>query len=73
MSKRIANTKDKTARFGRVRIGWRKHRMLSSLEKQQEQEYQDKLDDKARQKFAFFARRVKTMIPKKFLRRYQIR
>ena len=73
MSKRVANTKDDTARFGRVRIGWKKHRMLSTLEKQLERDNEGKLDEMAKAKLAHYAAKVKAIIPKQFLRRYQIR
>lgn len=71
MSKRVANTRAKTARNGRVRIGWRKRRMLSLLEKQEEQARLGKLTDEAKEKFRAFKRHVKRLIPKQLFRRSQ--
>ena len=74
MSKRVANCRGKTtARFGKVWIGWKKHRMLSALEKGYERDEAGKLDEIAKQKLAHYATKVKRLIPKQFLRRYQIR
>lgn len=72
MSKRKAK-RPKPARFGRVRIGWKKHNMLLALERQQKRNDEDKLDEIAKQKLAYYAAKVKKLIPKQFLRRYQIR
>lgn len=72
MSKRRSK-RPKPARFGKVHIGWKKHNMLLSLERAQKQDDEGKLDEKAKQKLAHYTKRVKTIIPKQFLRRYQIR
>ena len=74
MPKRVANCRGRTtARFGRVYIGWKKYKMLSTLEKQQKRDDAGKLDEIAKQKLAHYAAKVKKLIPKQFLRRYQIR
>ncbi len=74
MSKRVANCRGRTtSRFGKVWIGWKKHRMLSTLEKTYERDEAGKLDEVAKQKLAHYAAKVKKLIPKQFLRRYQIR
>ena len=74
MSKRVANCRgNSTARFGRLRIGWKKHKMLSTLEKQQKRDDAGDLEEVAKQKLAHYAAKVKKLIPKQFLRRYQIR
>ena len=74
MSKRVANCRGRgTARFGRVYIGWKKHKMLSTLEKQQKRDDAGDLEEVAKQKLAHYAAKVKKLIPKQFLRRYQIR
>ena len=71
MSKRVANTKERTARNGRIRIGWRKRRMLTMLDKQEEQARMGKLDDEAKEKFEAFKKQVRRLIPKQILRRAQ--
>lgn len=71
MSKRVANTRATTARNGRVRIGWRKKRMLTILENQQEQLALGKLDDAAKAAFDTFKNKARQILPKKFLRRVQ--
>ena len=71
MSKRIANTKENTARFGRIRIGWRKRRMLSQIEKMEELDRMEKLKEKAKQKFETLKAKAMKIIPKKLLLRHQ--
>lgn len=71
MSKRVANTRSMTARNGRIRIGWKKRRMLSILEKQEEQLALGQLNDKAKEALSAFRAKVKSILPKKFLRRAQ--
>ena len=71
MSKRVANTTSRTARNGRVRLGWRKQRMLSVLEQQEQQLRMGKLDEAAKEAFDKFKETVQRMVPKQFLRRAQ--
>ena len=72
MPKRLANCRGfTTARFGRIRIGYWKSRMLSQVEKMDELDRMGELDDTAKQKFAELKVRVKQVIPKVFLRRHQ--
>lgn len=71
MSKRVANTRSRTARNGRVRIGWRKRRMLSILEKQEEQLALGKLVGEAKVALAAFRKKVASIVPKRFLPRTQ--
>lgn len=71
MSKRVANTRAKTARNGRVRIGWRKRRALTIMEQQAEQARMGFLDEMATAAFNSFAAKVRSMVPKRFLPRVQ--
>jgi len=72
MSKRVANTKERTARFGRIRIGWRKHRMLRQFENLQDID-KSEITEEGKAAFAEFSKTIRSMIPKKFLRRSQNR
>jgi hypothetical protein len=71
MSKRVANTTARTARNGRVRIGWRKRRMLEMYEQQKDQLSLGKLDEAATEAFNAFKQQIRKMLPKRFLRRAQ--
>ncbi len=74
MPKRLCNSRGRTqARFGRIRIGWHKQRMLSQMEKMDEQLAMGKMEDEAKEKFLRFKERVKSIIPKEILRRHQSR
>lgn len=78
MSKRVANCRPKsdrrkTARYGRIRIGWRKARMLAQLDKIQDAADLKKLDEDQKSGFEAYKERVKAVIPKALLRRHQAR
>ena len=74
MSKRIANCRGKTtARFGRIRIGHWKRRMLEQMDTLAEADAMGKLEAEAKEKLENLKTRVKAIIPKKVLRRHQSR
>ena len=77
MSKRVGNNKKvglhSPARYGRVRIGFHKRRMLDMLSKTEEQLAMGKLDEKAKAKFADFKANLRKLIPARLLNRYQSR
>ena len=72
MSKRVANTRShRNARFGRVRIGWKKTRMMTQLSKLTKEHEAGSMDEKAESMFQDFKHRVKQVVSKKLLRRSQ--
>jgi hypothetical protein len=78
MSKRICNKKGRVgARFGRVRIGWKKKRILSELEKINKAEQEGNLEEKVQEGFNTFKDYAKTQLkrfyPKDMMRRHQAR
>ena len=73
MSKRVANTRERTSRNWRVKIGWRKVRMLNQMDKMQQAMDLGKMEDEAKEKFSEFKEKVKAIIPKNVLRRHQAR
>lgn len=74
MPKRLCNSKGRTqARFGRIRISWRKARMLSQLDKLSEADEMGKLDSDGKANFENFKNRVKELVPKSMFRRHQSR
>ncbi len=72
MSKRIANCKGRsTARFGRVRYGWRVAEAATSLEAINEKLAQADLEDKLRAHYENSKQTLKAMLPRKLLQRSQ--
>ena len=60
MSKRISNSKGRTAaRFGRVRIGWKKKKILTELEKIDKAEREGGLEEDMLVKFNEYKQRAK--------------
>jgi len=65
MPKRLANCKGfGNARFGRVRIGWRKQKMLSELEKINKAELEGSVEEEMQQRFNDFKAFARTTLKK---------
>jgi len=72
MPKRLANCRGfGNARFGRVRIGWRKMKMLQQWDKLQDEYEKGDMDEKAESMYQDFKHRVKQVVSKKLIRRHQ--
>ena len=72
MPKRLANCRGRTtARFGRVRIGWKKLKMLQQWGNLQKEFEAGDMDEKATSMFQDFKHRVRQIVSKKLLRRTQ--
>ena len=69
MPKRLCNSKGRTqARFGRIRIGWRRAKAIAGLEKQRDQlEKLDasKITDEVKDKVRGIKRALGKLIPKR--------
>jgi hypothetical protein len=74
MSKRVANCRSrKTARFGRVRYGWRVVKAATDLQSVNDKLEQQEMDGDMRQKFEEVKSKLRSFIPKRLLRRTQRR
>ena len=80
MSKRISNSRINrmrpgklAAHFGRIRYGWRAIALKTKLENIEERLQDEKLEDSIRVRYENFKISAKQMLPKKLLRRTQIR
>ncbi len=72
MSKRVANSKSPfKARRGRIRIGWRRKRAINSLLRQQEQLSTASITDEGIEVMKKIRRALRSVIPKKQMRRHQ--
>jgi len=72
MPKRLANCRGrKNARFGRIRIGWKKMKMLQQWGKLQKAYETGDMDEKAESMFQDFKHRVKQVVSKKLIHRHQ--
>lgn len=74
MSKRVANCRGRsTARFGRVRYGWRCKKAATDLAAIDDKLSLQEMEDDVREKFEELRTKLKSFIPKKLLRRTQKR
>ncbi len=72
MSKRVANSKSPfKARRGRVRVGWRRARAIEQLTKQQEQLSMAEATDEVKEVMRKVKRAIRSVLPKKQVRRHQ--
>ena len=72
MSKRVANSKAPTkARNGRIRIGWRRTRAIQALTKQQAQLSLGEMTGEVKETMKRISSALKSVMPKKIMRRHQ--
>lgn len=74
MPKRLANCRGfGNARFGRVRLGWRKIRMMSQLEKISKAEAEGGLEEALQQKYDAYKQKAQKFLGTKLFHRHQAR
>ena len=74
MSKRVCNKKGRVgARFGRVRIGWKRQRQIDHYRAMEKQIRMTDIDEQAREVLKNIKGAIKKLMPKKMMRRHQSR